>query len=117
MADFKYKDYTPEESALYDAAMIKIREGMKNGLSFSEACSVIDVQDPDLKHFIADDALKVMIAEMHYEKGIPLQQVADTLKVPLKQLNTANMEMLEDVGTTAAAMYRESDPDGPIGNA
>ena len=117
MGDFKYKDYTPEESAIYDAAMIKIKEGMKNGLSFSEACSVIDVQEPDLKHFIEDDALKLIIAEMHYEKGIPLQQVAETLNIPLKRVNTANMEMLEDVGTTAAAMYRESNPDGPIGNA
>ncbi|MBF0505754.1 MAG: hypothetical protein HQL09_02860 [Nitrospirae bacterium] len=117
MGDFKYKDYTPEESRIYDEAMVKIREGMKNGLSFSEACSAINIQDPELKHFIEEDALKVMIAEMHYQKGIPLPQVSDTLKIPLKKINAANMEMLEDVGTTAAAIYRESNPDGPIGNA
>lgn len=117
MADFKYKEYTPEESRIYDEAMVKIREGMKNGLSFSEVCSAINIQDPELKHFIEDDALKVMIAEMHYQKGISLIQVSDTLKIPLKKINAANMEMLEDVGTTAAAVYRENNPDGPIGNA
>lgn len=117
MADFKYKEYTPEESKIYDESMIKIRTGMKNGLSFSEVCSALTIQDPELRRFIEDDALKVMIAEMHYEKGVPLPDVADALKIPLKKIIAANIEMLEDVGTTAAALYRENNPDGPIGNA
>jgi len=117
MADFKYKDYTPEEGLIYDSAMIKIRKGMENGLSFSEAFSMVDVQDPEMKHFIEDDALKVLIAEKHFEKGIPLPQVADTLKVSLKRLNIAVNEMLEDIGTTAAGIYRQNNPDGPIGHA
>lgn len=117
MADFKYKDYTPEEGIIYDDAMIKIRKGIENGLSFSEALRMADVQDPELKHFIEDDALKVLIAEMHFEKGVPLPQVADTLKVSLKRLNIAVKEMLEDIGTTAAALYRQNNPDGPIGHA
>lgn len=117
MADFRYKDYTPEEGMIYDDAMIKIRKGMENGLSFSEAFSMVDVQDPDLKSFIEDDAIKVLIAEMHFEKGIPLPKVAETLKVSLKRLNIAVTEMLEDIGTTAAAIYRQNNPDGPIGHA
>ncbi len=117
MADFKYKDYSPEEGMIYDDAMLKIRKGMENGLSFSEAFSMVDVQDPELKHFIEDDALKVLIAEMHFEKGVPLPQVADTLKVPLKRLHIAITEMLEDIGTTAAGIYRQNNPDGPIGHA
>ena len=117
MADFKYKDYTPEEGVIYDEAMKKIRNGMENGLSFSEAFGMVDVQDPELKHFIEDDALKVLVAEMHFQKGLPLQQVADTLKISLKRLNTAITEMLEDIGTTAAAIYRQNNPDGPIGHA
>ncbi len=117
MADLKYKEYTQKEGMIYDDAMIKIRKGMENGLTFSEAFSMVDVQDPELKHFIEDDALKVLIAEMHFEKGVALPQVADTLKVSLKRLETAVREMLEDIGTTAAAIYRENNPDGPIGHA
>ncbi len=117
MADFKYKDYTPEEGRVYDDAMTKIRKGMENGLSFSEAFSMVDVEDPELKHFIEDDALKVLIAEMHFEKGVPLPQVADALKVSLKTLNIAVTEMLEDIGTTAAGIYRENNPDAPMGQA
>jgi hypothetical protein len=117
MADFKYKDYTPEEGMIYDDAMLKIRKGMENGLSFSEAFSMVDVQDHELKCFIEDDALKVLIAEMHFEKGVSLPQVADTLKISLKRLNMAVTEMLEDIGTTAAGIYRQNNPDGPIGHA
>ncbi|MBF0558019.1 MAG: hypothetical protein HQL08_04490 [Nitrospirae bacterium] len=117
MADVKYKDYTPEESMIYEEALTKIREGVKNGLSFSEACSKADVQDAGLKEYIEDDALKIMIAEMHYQQNVPLQEIADKLKISLKKLVAASMEMLEDVGTTAAEAYREENPDSPIGHA
>lgn len=117
MSDLKYKEYSEEESRIYEKAMTKIREGLKNGLNFNEACSIVDVGDEELKRYIVDDALKVMIAEMHYAKGMPLMQVADALKVPLKAIYTANMEMLEDVGIAAAEIYRTSNPGGPIGNA
>lgn len=116
MADFKYKEYSEEENKIYDEAMTKIREGLKNGLNFNEACSIINV-DNELKKFIVDDALKIMIAEMHYAKGMTLKQVADALKVPLKAIDIANMEMLEDVSMTAVEIYRKSNPDSPIGNA
>lgn len=117
MADFKYKDYTPEEDRIYEEALAKIRQAIENGLSLSEACSMVDIQDAGLKQFIEDDALKIIIAEMHYGKNMPLTQIADVLKVSLKRLNKANMEMLEDIGITAAGIYRQGNPDGPRGNA
>ncbi|MDA8214055.1 MAG: hypothetical protein M0Z64_02115 [Nitrospiraceae bacterium] len=116
MTDFMYREYNAEEDNIYTEAMAKIREGLKNGLNFNEACSVINV-DVELKKFIIDDALKVMIAEMHYAKGMTLKQVADALKVPFKTVDIANMEMLEDVGITAADVYKRSNPGNPVGNA
>ena len=40
MAGVKYKEYSPEEDRIYSESITKIREGMKNGLTFSEACQV-----------------------------------------------------------------------------
>ncbi len=117
MGDFKYKDYTPEEGRIYDEAIKIIRTAIQDGSSLSEACDMAEVEDEGLKQFIEDDALKIAIAEMHYQKNIPMQQIADALKISLKRLNAANMEMLEDIGTTAAGLYRQNNPDGPIGNA
>ncbi|HAK89443.1 MAG: hypothetical protein A2077_03810 [Nitrospirae bacterium GWC2_46_6] len=112
----EYKEYTPEESKIYNEAMTKIRDGMKNGLNFNEACGVVDM-DAGLKKFVVDDTLKVMIAEMHYAGGMPLPQIAEALKVPLKVIDAANMEMLEDVGITAAEVYRTSNSGSPMGTA
>lgn len=117
MSDFKYKQYSEEEDEIYNAAMEKIRESMGNGLSFSEACSTIDVKDAELRDFIIDDALKIKIAELHFQQGLSLPKVAETLKVPLARIQTAYREMLEDVGNTAADMYLMNNPDGPVGNA
>lgn len=117
LADFKYKEYTPEEDMIYDETISKVREGLRNGLTFKEACSVINVEDIELKRFIVDDALKIMIAEMHYAKGMPFQQVADALKVSLKVINIAHMEMLEDAEITASDIYIKSNPEDLTGNA
>ncbi len=115
--EFEYKEYTPEEDEIYESAISKIKEAIKNGLNFNEACCIVKVDDLKLKRFIVDDALKIMIAEMHYEKDMSLPVVADTLKVPLKAVNIANMEMLEDAGATTAEMFKRSNPGAPIGDA
>jgi len=73
------KEYSPEEDRIYNESIAKIREGMKNGLTFGEACQVIDVTDEELKEFILDDALKIMIAELHYGKAMNLEEVARIL--------------------------------------
>ncbi len=117
MEDFKYKEYSADESKIYDAAMAQIIEGLRNGLSFNDACSVVNVEDKELKEFIEDDALKIMIADLHYAKGLSLPEVASVLKVSIETINRANLEMLEDVGITSMEVYKQNNPDSPIGNA
>ncbi|MFA4918075.1 MAG: hypothetical protein WC581_02350 [Thermodesulfovibrionales bacterium] len=117
MGDFKYKEYTAEESKIYDEAILKIIEGFKNGLSFNEACSAVKVEDKELKGFIEDDALKVIIADMHYAKGISLPEVADALKVSIETTNKASLEMLEDVEIATIEGLKQIKHDKPTGNA
>jgi hypothetical protein len=117
MGDFKYKEYSADESKIYDAAMAQIIEGFRNGLSFNDACSAVTVEDKKLKEFIEDDALKIMIADMHYAKGLSLPEVASVLKVSIETTNRANLEMLEDVGITSMEVYKQNNPNKPVGNA
>jgi hypothetical protein len=117
MEELRYKEYTEEESRIYNQTMDEIMEGLKNGLTFREACGAAKVHDGQLRGFIEDDALKIMIADMHYNKGIPLEKVAENLQVPLEKLKEASAEMLEDVGITAVELYRANNPDSPVGNA
>ena len=117
MADVKYKEYSPEEDRIYTEAITKIREDVKNGLAFDKACDSINVENEELRSFILDDALKIMIAELHYGKGVTLEEVSRTLNVPMGRVSVASLEMLEDAGITAAEKYRKEAPTGPAGNA
>lgn len=119
VAGVKYKEYSPEEDRIYSESIAKIREGMRNGLAFDKACQTIEVADEELREFILDDALKIMIAELHYGKGTNLEEVARILNVSMGKVSLASLEMLEDAGIAAAEQSRKENlkPNGPVGNA
>jgi len=117
MEDFHYKEYTEEESRIYHDAMDRIMEALHNGMNFRDACGTADVGDEELKRFIEDDALKIMIADMHFKKGLSLEEVAGTLKVPVDVVSKANAEMLEDISISTAEVFKAANPDAPFGNA
>ena len=55
--------------------------------------------------------LKVIIAEEHYNKNIPLDKLSDALKVPVDRLESAKAEMLEDVkNSSIKAFYKALKP-------
>jgi len=117
MENFIYKEYTEEESRIYNEAMDSIMEGLQKGLSFAEACGCLDIEDEGLKEFIRDDALKIMIADIHYNKGLPLEHVSSRLNVPLDIVEKAHGEMLEDIEISSSQAYTSFHPDHPSGNA
>jgi hypothetical protein len=117
MEEFRYKEYTEEESRIYHETMEKIMEGLTRGLPFDEACSAVEVPDLQLRGFIEDDALKIVIADMHYTKGISLEQVAEELNIQVDKLRRANDEMLQDIEMTSAEVYRAQNPGSPAGDA
>ena len=117
MKDFTYKEYTEEETKIYEMAMDKIMKGLKEGLSFHECCNSLTIEDEELKGFITDDALKIVIADMHYNRGLSLEHVADTIQLPMDVINKANEEMMEDVEITTIEMSRMSNPLGQTGTA
>jgi len=117
MKDLKYKEYSEEESRVYNEAMGKIMEGLQKGLPFDEACEAADIRDADLKAYIVDDALKILIADMHYVKGLPLENVTDAFGVSTDTVLKANLEMMEDIEITATEIYRNSQSGNHVGNA
>lgn len=117
MEGFQYKQYTEEETKIYNKAMDKIMEGLKNGLSFQEACGSVDVPDEELKNYILDDALKIMIADMHYVKSLSLQDISDSLRLPVERIEKANHEMLEDISITNEQVFKLMNDGTQCGNA
>ena len=113
----KWYDGLPDDALLtetdkaYEKAIFQIREGLEKGLDFDSACASIEVKDEELKRRIIDDMLKVIIAEEHYNKNIPLDKLAVALKVPEDHLESAKAEMLEVVkNSSIKAFYKALKP-------
>ena len=107
----KWYDDLPDDAFLtetdiaYQKAVEKTREGLEKGLDFDGACAEIQAGDEELKKRIIDDMLKVLIAEEHYNKNIPLDKLSDVLKVPVDRLEAAKREMLEDVKESSIKVF------------
>ena len=103
--------FLTETDKEYEKAVSKIREGLGKGLDFNSASAAIEVEDKELKKRIIDDMLKVIIAEEHYNKNVPLDKLAAALKVSVERLETAKHEMLEDVKESSIkAFYKGLKP-------
>jgi hypothetical protein len=117
MEKFIYKEYTEAENRIYNEAMDRIMEELQNGSSFADACGCVNVEDEGLREFIMDDALKIMIADIHFNKGLSLEHISSVLNIPLDMVERAQAEMLEDVEISTTEVYKSVHPDSPIGNA
>lgn len=98
--DFIYKEYSEEESKIYEKAIGEILGNIKNGMNFQQAIDSVEVQDNELKALIEDDALKILIAELCYVSKIPFEELAKMLELPIDRVRNANFEMLEDIEMT-----------------
>ncbi len=92
-----YKVFSKEEERVYDREMNHLLKRIQGGQSLDEACSTIDAADAELRQIIADDVLKIVIAELHYNQGLAFEQVASQLGIAVKRVEDANAIMIEDV--------------------
>lgn len=110
----KWFDDVPEDTfrtdidRLYEQAFARIRAGLAQGLGFDAACGGIDVPDAELRRAIIDDMLKVLIAEVHFAKQASLEDLGQTLKIPVDRLEKAKKEMFEDVENRSIEAYHQN---------
>jgi hypothetical protein len=112
--DFVYKEYSEEESRIYQKAMEEILQNIKKGMLFQDAIDSVEVTDKNLKALIEDDALKILIAELCYVSKIPFEELAKMLGISVERIRTANFEMLEDIELTLNKTFNK---DGRAGHA
>ena len=94
--------FETEADKAYREAFAKIRAGLEQGLGFDEACAAIEVKDDGLRKLIVGDMLKVILAEEHFAKKVPLDRLAKTLKLTVEFLESTKQSMFEDVGKDSA---------------
>ena len=71
---------------LYDDSIKKIRGAVDKGLFFDEACCLIEITDRDLRESVVNEALRLLVAELHCSGGMPLKQLALKLRLSLSRL-------------------------------
>ena len=58
--------FTAKKTKKYKETVEKIRDAIKSGMGFDDACASVNIEDAGLKKIIIDDALKVLIADMYF---------------------------------------------------
>ena len=89
--------FETEADKAYRDSFVKIRAGLEQGLGFDEACKAIEVKDAVLRKQIIDDMLKVILAEEHFAKHVPLEDIAKRLKVSVEFIEAIKQIMFHDI--------------------
>ena len=107
MPEFDFKEFTPEESAIYDEAVNKFREAIASGKTLRQAYETYAISDKDLEKLIQVDFLKILIAERHFGRHQPLEEIAKALGVSTTIITETHARMLKEVGVTAGSQFGE----------
>jgi hypothetical protein len=102
MPEFLFKEFTPEESKIYEDAVNKFREAIAAGKTLRQAYESYPVTDKELEALIQADFLKIMIAERHFAQQQSLEDVARALDVSLDLVKDTHKRMLQEAGVSAA---------------
>jgi hypothetical protein len=105
MPEFSFKEFTPEESNIYEDAVNKYREAIAAGNTLKQAYENYSIIDPELKSLIQADFLKILIAESHFGKGQSLEEISKVLDVSLGLIKETHARMLQEAGVTAANQF------------
>ncbi len=103
--EFTFKEFTPEESRVYDEAVNKFREARAAGKTLKQAYESYSIADQELRSLIQADFLKILIAERHFGQRRPLEEIAKALAVSLDIIKETHARMLQEVGVTASDKF------------
>ncbi len=105
MPEFSFKEFTPEEDKIYEEAIGKFRAAIAEGKNLRQAYESFVIADKELEALIQADFLKIIIAERHFAKREPLDQIATDLQVTSDLVRDTHARMLQEVGITAANQF------------
>lgn len=100
--------FLKEEDKKYKNVLEKIKAAVEGGMGFDEACKAAGIDTGKSKGAILDDALKVLIAEMHFMQKMPTDKVAEALRLPVERVNSARESMLKEVEELAVKAFHKN---------
>ncbi len=105
MPEFSFKEFTPEESRIYEEAIARYQEAVAAGKKLKQAYESYSISDQELQSLIHADFLKILIAERHFSQNQPLEKIARDLDVSLNLIMDTHARMIQEVGVAAANQF------------
>jgi hypothetical protein len=105
--------FTAEEERLHVAGFATISAGLAAGLGFEKACEGIEATDAGLRLVIADDYLKVAIAQRHFQGTESIPEIAKALGLSVERVEIARREMLAEVAAASVDVFRRGGGEVP----
>ncbi len=105
MPEFSFKEFTPEESKIYEDAVNSFRQALAAEKTLRQAYDSYEIKDKELEKIIQADFLKIVIAERHFGQRQTLDEIAKSLDVTQDLLKNTLARMLQEVGITAANQF------------
>ncbi len=91
-----------------EKSISRIRQSVGEGLSFDQACSLIFIDNKELREAVISESLKILIVEFHIFKGIPLKQLAMKLRLSMSRLLKEKESMDSDPEEARMIRHRAS---------
>jgi len=85
----------------YEQAVRKMREELSQGRTYDHACDILAGISQEIKTFVREDFLKIIIAEEHFGAGIEISDIALLLELPYEKVESARLVLVNDMAREA----------------
>lgn len=93
----QYVQFTTVMHKEYEQAVKKMREELSQGRTYDHACGTLVDISQEIKSFVKEDFLKIIIAEEHFGAGIEISDIALLLELPYEKVESARLTLLNDM--------------------
>ena len=112
MSSIKIKQYVQFTAVMhreYERAVKKMREELSQGRTYDHAWDTLTDISQEIKTFVKEDFLKIIIAEEHFGGGIEISDIALLLELPYEKVESARLTLVNDmVRETESHLERRS---------
>jgi len=93
----QYVQFTAVMHREYERAVKKMRDELSQGRTYDHACIAMADISQEIRTFVKEDLLKIIIAEEHFGGGIEISDIALLLALPYEKVESARLALLRDM--------------------
>jgi len=93
----QYAQFTAIMHREHECAVKKMREELSKGRTYEQAFNTLADISEEIKTFIKEDFLKIIIAEEHFGAGIEISDIAMLLELPYEKVESARQTLVNDM--------------------